>query len=786
MPDASQFLRRRTSAAFLLGSTALSLAACAGGGSGGGGGGGGGGGTAGNVASFQTDEFLASQALQQINAAEGYARITGDVGGDDVTVAIIDDGIDAGHFDLDQQIVADILFPGQTPADTQGLGPNGHGTGVGGVIAAERNGQGIHGVAFDANLVSIDALSFDPASTGFDVLTDQFVNIATSVRIAAGLIDVAGVDGEADIINMSLGLDVDTITGDDALTDAVVDTGDAMAEAAGEGKIIVVSLGNDGQTSPSFPAGFVADADIAGLGIAVGSIDANDNQSGFSNDCGFVAEFCMVAPGENVDTTLIDDQFGQVNGTSFSAPLVAGSAAVVKAAFPGIGNRDVVNRLLTTADDLGAAGTDAVFGRGALDLEAALAPVGQLGVSLSTSIDGDEAAFSSSQISLDSSLALNGDAEALLGRAVALDEQNFPFGIDLRRNVDRRSRTTGLNGFIAADRNLTSVQTTDYGSVTLAFNQDQSTIDPYRAEFEESDVGLREEADDPRVRFQSEASERLDLFMSLNATSATDLGLTRALAEAQGTFFQQSAFLAPYDRLAGLQSGGGAAYQLGDQTKVAIAAFTAASDDALTQVNLQKMELLHRTVGDIELRVGYGLLQEEGGFLGSSTTGAFGSQTATGTQYFNASLMAPVTDKFSLFGAYSQGQSSTSSATASLLDEFSTTRAEAFGAGFVMKDLVDDGDGLSVMVGQPLRVSTGSADITVPVGRTEDGGVLTETARTDLTPDAREIATEAVYRIALNHSDQELSTGAFVRFNPDHDPDASPDVGLGIKYRLRF
>ena len=238
--------------------------------------------------------------------------------------------------------------------------------------------------------------------------------------------------------------------------------------------------------------------------------------------------------------------------------------------------------------------------------------------------------------------------------------------------------------------------------------------------------------------------------------------------------------------MAGLQSGGGAAYEISETTSVAVSAFAAADDEALTEINVQKMELLHQTVGDVEIRLGYGLLQEEGGFLGSSTSGAFGTQTATDTQFFSASLLAPVTDKISLFGSYSQGRSSTSSGSGSLLDSFSTTKAEAFGVGFVMQDVVNEGDGFSVIVGQPLRVSAGSADITVPVGRTEDGGVLTESAKVDLSPEAREITTEAVYRFALDNESQSLSTGAFVRLNPDHDPDASPDIGIGFKYRLLF
>ena len=181
-------------------------------------------------------------------------------------------------------------------------------------------------------------------------------------------------------------------------------------------------------------------------------------------------------------------------------------------------------------------------------------------------------------------------------------------------------------------------------------------------------------------------------------------------------------------------------------------------------MNVQKVELMHRTVGDVELRLGLGSLQEEGGFIGSSASGAFGSATATDTQFVNLSLMAPVTDDVSLFGAYNLGRSSTSTAGGSLLNDLSSTETEAFGAGLVVKDLVLDDDRFTLLVGQPLRVTAGSADVTVPVSRTEEGEVFTETVRADLSPDEREIATEAVYKMSLGAEGGVLSTGAFVRF----------------------
>jgi len=85
-----------------------------------------------------------------------------------------------------------------------------------------------------------------------------------------------------------------------------------------------------------------------------------------------------------------------------------------------------------------------------------------------------------------------------------------------------------------------------------------------------------------------------------------------------------------------------------------------------------------------------------------------------------------------------------------------------------------------------MRVEQASANLSAPIGRTEDGQVLTETRRVDLASAGREIALEATYQFALDEEDMTLATDAFVRLNPDHDPNADPDVGIGLRYRLTF
>ena len=111
------------------------------------------------------------------------------------------------------------------------------------------------------------------------------------------------------------------------------------------------------------------DPRIAGLGIAVGALNSTGTgRASFSNSCGkFRGAKCL----HNTTRRTLG-----VIQTSFASPIVAGSAAVVWGAFPNKNGRQIVARLLDTANRQGVFGNSSIYGRGRLDLEAALNPIG--------------------------------------------------------------------------------------------------------------------------------------------------------------------------------------------------------------------------------------------------------------------------------------------------------------------------------------------------------------------------------------------------------------------------
>ena len=272
-----------------------------------------------------------------------------------ITVAIVDTGIDAGHPDLTGAVLPGATFvsspsSGCTPGTTND--DNGHGTHVAGIVGANGdNGQGVAGVAFGVRILPVKALDCQ----GAGLLSD----VASAITWAA--------DQGARVINISLGSDADSPT-----------LHDAIRYAALRNVLVVAAAGNCGDPSRTYPNPTCPSLNAVEYPgaypevLAVGATDLNDTHAAFSNTGAYVG---LSAPGVTILSTVptypttLSGSSGQTTyaafgGTSQASPLVAGVAALVLSREPGLTVAQLAERLRTTADDLGAAGTDPVFGAG--------------------------------------------------------------------------------------------------------------------------------------------------------------------------------------------------------------------------------------------------------------------------------------------------------------------------------------------------------------------------------------------------------------------------------------
>ncbi len=252
--------------------------------------------------------------------------------GANVTIAVIDSGIDIRHPELANAIADSFDALGSKE------GPHIHGTGIAGAIVAHAR---LMGSAPAARILAIRA--FGVASNGAE---------STSFVILKGL-DYAAAHG-AQIANMSFA----------GPKDALIERG--IAAAAAKGIVMVAAAGNAGAKSPPlYPA---ANANV----IAVSATDAQDRLFAASNRGGHIA---VAAPGVDIFLPAPDEKYQMTSGTSFSAAYVSGLVALMLERNPALKSSEVRTILMKTARDLGSPGRDDLFGAGEADAFAAVSAV---------------------------------------------------------------------------------------------------------------------------------------------------------------------------------------------------------------------------------------------------------------------------------------------------------------------------------------------------------------------------------------------------------------------------
>ncbi len=292
-----------------------------------------------------------------INAPEAWELLGG--GGDpNITIAVLDTGVDTLHPDLINNLVQGYdfydndIFPDPSGNDA-------HGTAVAGLAAAKgNNGIGIAGVAYDCKIMPIRI-----ASSGNFI---TYVDMARSIRWAA--------ESGADILNCSWGFPFSmTPIIQSPIKDITALEGIGRK---GKGCVVLAASGNK-NWNILFPAKY---PEV----IAVGATDHNDNTWDYN---AYGKELELVAPGGSADwngnlwTTDISGNGGYNNpyqgispdytnrfgGTSSACPIASGVAALILSRNPNLTNNEVRRILSRSAKDLGDKGWDEFYGNGRVD-----------------------------------------------------------------------------------------------------------------------------------------------------------------------------------------------------------------------------------------------------------------------------------------------------------------------------------------------------------------------------------------------------------------------------------
>ena len=364
-------------------------------------------------------EYSNQVGLAQINAVtlNNYGH-----NGSGVKVAVVDTGIASSHAEFGRTIYG-MDFGGST--NGYGSDENGHGTHVASIIAGDRDGSGMRGVAYEATLydyrVANDAGSLVGLNNKIPVFNQHVVdNIKVSNNSWAS--------PNAEINEYS----------EATLRAAIPNTILAAKNAVDNGTLFVFAAGNDSANHSNIWGGLgYRISELTDAWLTVVSVGPNNKETNYTNRCGIAASICVTAPGggDSQSTKGIyaadnDGGYIRLSGTSMAAPHVSGLAAALMSKFPSLTNKQIATRIKTTSslDNLtsstgrtlashGEAYMQSVFGHGLVNANAASASIGSLNMGTGSNL------FSGSKIDLNKSkMQLPSGLSASIKRAILADE----------------------------------------------------------------------------------------------------------------------------------------------------------------------------------------------------------------------------------------------------------------------------------------------------------------------------------------------------------------------------
>ncbi len=726
---------------------------------------------------FNTTEFQANYGLQSLNAHTAYAQ---GATGEDILVAIIDDGVDINHPDLDNNISplsVDIRTGNFADIDTQQT----HGTQIAGIIAAERNNTGVHGVAYEAELLVIRALDAESSSIA---------------DVAAG-IDYARENG-AKILNLSV--TADSIPGDlRASLDRAVDAG----------MLIVISAGNNLPSDEAINrldaiSLYTTFASANGQALAVGAVDKANNMAFFSNRPGTGgADFYLLAPGVDIISSDVgggiwqltpdpDPQFFGVDldasGTSFAAPHVSGAAAVLWQMFPNLAASEVAEILLTSSVDVGDVGVDAISGHGIIDLGAAVQPKGALTIPMGvTSLEKNSpvaASFTVAGAAFGDSLSTT---DAFAG-AFLQDRFRRAFSIDFRAFTNNAPTALNLAGQVyrRSQNRFVSIPLGESSQLSISARQNHWSERTVGSRFSHADF-RPEEIEFTDVAFIAKTvfpgGRQFELRRGYSAPSA----LTESLGVAQTHQLNTRNTTSDLEAVVGRGTSISVQQRLSHNFD-AIVSYSRGSHrnvltDSMQHNALTEIGLVADLSSTIRLVVTGGKLDEEGSALGLTGTGAFSGIERSRTQFIKMGARTYYAG-WSLFGTFLSGTTDIEVFGAGLFEDFSLIQSSSFSIGLQKTGLIGEDDFLAISLSQPLRVDRGRATINIATEIDADDQITRSNRSLSLSPAASEYDYQVTYKVPI--SGMILSSDFLYRRNPGHSAIANSDISLLFQLSSSF
>lgn len=704
------------------------------------------------------DAVVFGRKQQAAAAAAGPSvAASGNSTGAGVLVAVVDTGIDLDHSEFAGRIAAGGKCFGTCPGlAAQGDDNNGHGTHVAGIIGAAANGVGNTGVAPGASLLAVKVL--DAGGSG------SYAGVASGISYAASK--------GARVINMSLG-------GASASTALIAPLKQAAATS-----VIVAAAGNSGtKYAPGYPAAYATQAGIVGSMIIVGSVNSSNVISSFSQtpgNGGCVASggvttcfknVFLVAPGQSILSTYNNGGYAYMSGTSMATPYVSGVAARVLGAAPYLTNKQVVSILLQSATDLGAKGVDAVYGRGLVNLTAALAPLGTQSVATSgASTSGFSGTGSVSGAGVSGVLAAGLHNSQVAKSLVFFDAYGRDYTTDLSSAA--ASGGVSLAGVVAQSGSTPRyVSSFGDGFSVSGFVSDEAPNAVAFAGFAQST-----HTDLSQVIIKTRLGEDTTVTLGHDASFAGHVnGLDLAASrDYDGLFMSASALNSPFVALTSDATFVAAAVEMGDGVTFSFGrgASERSADGALAdEVLTLDEQFAHLTQDPTHLRSAentvaamswafapWGMVglnaaytQEDNSLLGTHEQGALALTSDASTASIGVGARFDLGDDWSMSASWSRGSTQASPVAGGLFQSLSDIESQAYGLAVSKIGVFGKADSIGFSVSRPLHITGGTATIHASTGVTEEREILYSTEVVNLASSTPQTDYEFGYTAKLDH-----------------------------------
>ena len=489
-------------------------------------------------------------------------------------------------------------------------------------------------------------------------------------------------------------------------------------------------------------AAFVGNRELEGWWLAVVAVDKNNRIASFSNGCGEAARFCLAAPGVNILSTVSprdrdydNHYYWTESGTSMAAPVLSGALAVLKSRHPQLNARQAVDILLRTATDLGAPGTDPVYGHGLVNLERALLPIGPQNAAGGSG----RAVAPTGTTRIAFSSAFGNAAPSATHLFGGLDSYGrvYRYRAPLQDRVLPGPR---LSGVLALNNPRPAMM---IGRTSGTATYLRSSADPHSAIGDGSALSV------------IGRKTRVDLAVARSRTSSL-LSPAALLADAAEDRDRDTA-AAPHDWGAlAPQSrdlvSGGAGWQLAPSLATGAYFSRALAEGATRRGEAYGMTDLgvSARIGNGESGIGLhlGRLSEEGRFLGSKPEGGFALAGPTRSGYLRLSASRRLSNRLSVGVNVMKLRSRVDFRHDDFVADTDIT-ARSAGAHLALRDAGRKGDRLVLHYGEPLAVTGGAIRQNSVMGYAADGAYRPAQSSLDLGVRSRYRMTQVMYRAPL-------------------------------------